>query len=219
VTEGWSEGAPEPPRRSRLTLLAAVAGAVVVLAAIGATGGWLLARSHQDNQGSASGSHTPTAAPSSYSSPSPTPAEPSQPESTTPGTDQFALPDVTGSDFADARRRLRDLRLGVQLVFRDAGDDRSVERTEPLPGTAVHAGVTVKLRVRGAAPSLTVPRLVGMTCAAAGKAAADAGFIPQYEPEKVGSAVRQDPEAFTEAHWNDRITLQCDLGTGTTTPY
>jgi PASTA domain-containing protein len=217
-------GDSEAPRQSRLRLLAGVAGAVVVLAALGATGGWLLAGSNGDNQGSGGRSPRPSTSPSSspssdYTSAPASSAEPSRPESTAPGTDQFSLPDVTGSDFVAARQRLRDLKLGVQLVFGGTGDDRSVEGTVPPPGTAVRGGVTVKLQVRGAPPSLAVPRLVGMTCAAAGKAAADAGFTPQYLPEKVGIAVGQDPEPFAEAHWSDRLRLSCEAGAGTSTPY
>jgi hypothetical protein len=210
VVEGWS-GDGEPAGRSRLRLLAWVAGAVVVLAAVGATGGWLLA--------SASGTDQ---SPSSASSPPPSSPSPSYLESSGPAseseTGEFALPDVTGSDFADARRRLRDLKLGVQLVFGGIGDDRSVERTEPLAGAAVRPGVTVKLHVPGEPPSLTVPRLLGMTCAAAGRDAADRGFTPRYEPQKLGVVVRQEPEASAEAHWNDQVTLYCDGAAATSTP-
>lgn len=226
MTEGWSDAdpvspaEPVPPQRSRLRLLAGVAGAVVVLSAVGATGGWLLARSNGGNVGSGRAGLSPSQSPSPSESVSPSYTESSSPTSApSPAADQFALPDVTGSDFTDARRRLRDLRLGVQVVFGGRGDDRSVERSEPPGGTLVRAGVTVKLYVPGAPPSLTVPRLVGMACAAAGRDAADRGFTPRYEPNRAGVVVRQDPEPSAEARWNDRITLFCAAGTATGTPY
>jgi hypothetical protein len=223
MTDGWSEGSAEPPRRPRVWVLAGVAGAVVLLAAVGATGGWLLAGSTGKDAGagaagrSASPSPSPSLprstsrAPSSSSSPSPAPASaaPGRSGSTKPGAAQFPLPDVTGDDFADARRRLRDLKLGVQVVFGGAGEDRSVNRTEPSPGASVHAGITVKLYVLGAPPSLEVPSLVGMGCAAAGREAADRGFDPRYVPRKAGTVARQDPQPYARAHWNDPVTLYC----------
>lgn len=182
---------PESPPRSRLLLLTGLAGAVVVLAAAGATGGWLLAGSKENNQ----------AAPSS---PSPT-----RSPTATPRSGEFALPNLIGTDFVAARRVLRDSNLGVQVIFGGTGYDRTVEQMVPTPGTAVHAGITVKLHIAGAPPELTVPRLVGMGCAAAGREAAEQGLNPRYVPEKEGTVVRQEPEPSTAARWTDTITLSC----------
>ena len=208
------EGEPEPPGRSRPGLVAGVAGAVVVLAALGATGGWLLAGANESDQGSVDRSPSPSI--SYLSSPSPTYSAPSPTESAATAAGEFPLPDVTGRDFVAARQELRNHKLGVQLVFGDAGDDRSVERTTPDPGTPVRAGITVKLHVRGTPPALAVPLLLGRNCAAAGREAADRGLTPQYKPRKAGRVVRQDPPPYAEARWNDKVTLYCR---GTTTPY
>jgi hypothetical protein len=209
-------------------LLTGVAGAVLVLAALGATGGWLLARSDADNRGSGPASSSPGGSSLPGGSPSPSDSRPPSPQysepsgatpSLSPAGADFALPEVVGSDFRDARQRLRDLRLGVQLVFGGGGEDQDVERTEPPGGTPVRAGLTVKLHVSGAPPTLRVPRLVGMTCPAAGREAADRGLTPRYEPARAGIVVRQDPEPSTEARWNDQITLHCEGGGATATPY
>jgi beta-lactam-binding protein with PASTA domain len=101
------------------------------------------------------------------------------------------------------------------VIFDGTGDDRSVDSMEPTPGTTVHAGITVKLHVPGAPPDLTVPRLIGMACAKAGREAADQGLNPQYMPKKTGSVLRQDPEPSTTARWTDTITLYCSDGPGT----
>jgi PASTA domain len=202
MTDVWTEGEPEPPGRPRLRLLAGTAGAVVVLAAVGATGGWLLAGADESsNQGSGEGTVAPSA---SYESPLPSPT----PSPSTAPT-EFPLPDVTGVDFIEARRQLRELRLGVQVDFDGKGDDRSVDHTTPDAGKIVHAGITVKLHVRGDEPTLEVPSLIGMDCTAAGREAADRGLEPQYKPDKAGRVVEQDPEPYDEARWNDRIKLVC----------
>jgi PASTA domain len=218
MTDVWTEGEPGPPNRSRPPLLAGIAAAVVVLAAVGATGGWLLAGANKDNQRANGTEASPS---TSYFSPSPAyssaaSAEPSQTAPTTPGGAEFPLPDVIGQDFVSARQQLRAQRLGVQVVFDHKGDDRSVERTTPEAGETVHAGITVKLYVPGDPPVLQVPSLLGMACAEAGQAAADRGLTPQYEPKKAGRVKRQDPEPYAEARWNDKVKLVCEGGT---TPY
>lgn len=208
---------PESPKRPSPGLLAGVAGAVVVLAAVGATGGWLLAGS-KGGTDTASGEPSPSAATGStpYISPAPawttpTPAKtkPTKADPAPPGAGQFALPDVTGTDFRAARLKLRELRLGVVVVFGEDGEDNSVERTTPEPDTTVKAGITVKLHVRGKAPALKVPDLGGTSCAAAGRQAAEQGLTPRYVPAKVGSVMRQEPLPSAEAYWNDALTLYC----------
>jgi PASTA domain len=209
MTDVWTEGEPTPPKRPSWRLLAGAAGAVVVLAAAGATGGWLLASTDKSNQGS--GGRTP-APPASHQSPSPSPSPtPSTSPTPSPSTVQteFPLPDVVGLDFMEARRRLRDLKLGVKVDFDGKGDRRLVDETMPPAGVTVHSGITVKLRVRGDEPTVQVPWLIGKGCADAGREAADLGLEPRYDPEKSGRVVKQDPEPYEKARWNDRIKLVC----------
>jgi hypothetical protein len=209
MTEEWSTPGEEPPKRPRAGLLAGVAAAVVVLAAGGAAGGWLLAGSGKNNQAGG----TPSTSPGSQSASSspvdrPTPAT-SPSASTPPAAGEFALPNVIGQDFVDARKALRNLKLGVQVTFGENGSAGSVIRTAPAPGSAVHAGITVRLRVAGDAPPATVPGVVGMGCAEAGQVIADHGLEPQYSPGKAGKVLRQDPQPPGDLRWNDKVKLYC----------
>ncbi len=196
-----------------------VAGAVVVLAAVGATGGWLLGSA--GGTGEAQAGSSPSVAvvtsaaksPTSHSTRSPSTAETARGATGTTRSsapaDGFLLPDVRNVNFIDARRKLRDLKLGVQLIFGDDGDDHSVERTQPEQGKPVAAGITVKLYVRGASPDLAVPSLLGESCRSAGERASDGGFSPRYPAGRTGQVVDQDPRPFENAHWNDTIEITC----------
>ena len=100
-------------------LIAAISVAVLVLAVIGATAGWLIADRPASEQVPGSGTPTPDA---STAEPSQPPiAEPSAvPTSGAANTGGFTLPDVRTMDFEQARRRLRDLH---RSVYRN--DDRA----------------------------------------------------------------------------------------------
>lgn len=216
MTDLTDDTGAQPPGRRRVGLLAGVAAAVVILAALGATGGWLLAGA-RDNDPVAdppaspsppveTRSPDPTESPTIYPAPSSTRTRTAQPE---PGG--FPLPDVTRTDFADARRRLRALKLEGQVIFGGNGDDQTVERTEPEPGTTVRPGITVKLYVRGAAPRVTVPNVVGMPCADAGKVIAEHGLTPHYAPKKAGRVASQEPAPPAEVTWNGPVNLSCEV--------
>jgi hypothetical protein len=221
MTEEWSTPGEEPPKRPRAGLLAGIAAAVVVLAAGGAAGGWLLAGTGKNNRAESTRSASPRP-----SSASPSPADQPTPATSPsvanpPAAGEFALPDVIGQDFVEARKALRNLKLGVQVTFGEDGRAGSVIRTAPAPGTAVHAGITVRLRVAGDAPPVTVPGVVGMACADAGQVIADHGLEPQYSPGKAGKVLRQDPQPPADVRWNDKVKLYCGNpadGTATGSP-
>jgi beta-lactam-binding protein with PASTA domain len=209
MTSEWSAPGEEPPKRTRASLLAAVATAVVVLAAAGATGGWLLAGSGKNNQAE----DTSPASPSPQLSSSvpvvgPTTAT-SRSASTSPAAGEFALPNVIGQDFGGARKTLRDLKLGVRVTFGEDGSAGIVTRTTPDAGSAVHAGITVRLRVAGDPPPVPVPGVVGMGCVEAGQAIADNGLEPKYSSGRSGQVLKQDPQPPAEVRWNDTVKLYC----------
>lgn len=222
---GWdATGAPERPRANQ-GLIAAIAVAVLVLAVVGATAGWILAGRSGDNTAGPGGTTPPpgngtSAPPASPSTPMdqdpPATATPGGQNTRDPGT-SFAVPDVSGRDFVEARRELRDLRLGVTVVFGSSGDDRSVERTEPAAGRQTQRGNTVKLYVRGSAPYATIPGVVGVSCNQAGSIVADHGLVPQYPYGRSGVVLRTDPEqAPDRLRWNEELKIYC--GTAATTP-
>src|SRR5262249_54104190 len=83
---------------------------------------------------------------------------------TPPPADGFEVPDLSGMDFQTARQKLRDLKLGWQLVFQGAEGDNTVRSTNPAAGTTVHKGITVIVVVNGPAPLATVPDVQGKAC-------------------------------------------------------
>ncbi|MGW5673103.1 PASTA domain-containing protein [Micromonospora sp. NPDC003776] len=193
------------PGRSRLLLGGGLA--VLLLAVIGASGGWMLA-GDPDRPVSAAGTpstsieETPTEA--APSTPSPRPSA-TRTTTTAPG---LTVPELVGTDFAEARRQLRDRKLGWRLVF-GTGSDRSVLRTSPEPGTPVRRGVTVTLWVAGSAPAVAVPDLIGLACGDAADDLFEAGLYPRYRTGRKGEVTDQDPVAAAPAHWNDRVDLTC----------
>lgn len=181
--------------------------AVLLLAVIGASGGWMLA-GDPDRPVSTAGmpstpiEETPTEAPPSTPSPRPSPTR------TTTTATGLTVPELVGTDFAEARRQLRDRKLGWRLVF-GSGSDRSVLRTSPEPGTPVRRGMTVTLWVAGSAPAVAVPDLTGLACGDAAHDLVEAGLYPRYRAGRQGEVTAQDPVADAAAHWNDQIDLTC----------
>ncbi|MFE9651625.1 PASTA domain-containing protein [Micromonospora sp. NPDC006431] len=195
------------PDRTRLFLGGGLA--VVLLAVIGASGGWILA-------GDADPPTPPVTAGTSAPAPSdrtPTEATPSKPERSPTGTRTttpagLTVPDLVGTDFVQARRELHDRKLGWRLVF-GTGSGRNVERTSPAPGTPVRRGVTVTLWVAGPPPAVPVPDLIAQDCGDAANDLVAAGLYPRYRTGRRGPVTAQDPAAGSSARWNDQVALTC----------
>lgn len=209
---------PDQPRRFNKGLAAAIATAVVVLAVIGATAGWLLAGTGGKNTADPT-DVTPSATPSTEPPIAEPSTEPTGRPSATAPAGGFSLPDVSNVDFKQARQRLRELGLGVQLYFGPSGTDTTVERTQPAAGQTVRRGTTIKVYVRGAAPVATVPSVLGLSCNQGGSIVADHGLTPEYPTGRTGVVLRQDPEPPTDSvRWNDRVRLYCGIRPATPTP-
>lgn len=235
MTDGYPGGATAPGERlpttgeyppateerqpwRRPAVVAAFLAGLLLLATIGSVSGWLLAGGaggdEEPEAGSGptvkattSGPSAPTAAPPRPPAPSPTrPPGPSLPP---PQNGQFALPDLVGMDFKEARTELRRRGLGWQLTFGAAGDDPSIASTEPRAGTTVRRGTTVRISVVGAAPEAIVPDVTGLPCARGAASLIDLGLYPEYPTGRTGEVVRQDPAPSTVLRWNDRVTLHC----------
>ncbi|PZV95013.1 PASTA domain-containing protein [Micromonospora phaseoli] len=184
--------------------------AAVLLAVIGAAGGWVLAG---DQQGSvatpppaATGSRTPVAETSSPPG-RPTPTRPSSSPSQSRPTG-LTVPELVGMDFEEAREELRDLGLGWQFVF-GSGSSSSVRSTKPAPGTPVRRGITVVITVAGAAPPSEVPDLVGESCNDAKDELVEDGFSPRYPTGRSGVVTAQQPAGDTVGKWNDVVQIWC----------
>ncbi|TDB69446.1 PASTA domain-containing protein [Micromonospora sp. KC723] len=208
----------EPERRQpgRGSLLLGGGLVLVLLAAVGATAGWLLADPVDPAVPSAIGS--PAAAPSTSSTRA-TGAAPTRPAADRPTTaptsaspsrpsgDQ-TVPDVVGVDFEKARDELRDRKLGWRLVF-GTGSGREVVRTSPAPNTPVTRGTTVQVYVAGPAPEVKVPDLDDEDCADVAEELGERGLYPRYPTGRVGTVSAQDPPAGSAARWNDPVSVTC----------
>ncbi|MGE5156456.1 MAG: PASTA domain-containing protein [Betaproteobacteria bacterium] len=157
-----------------------------------------------------------TTTPTPPLSPTPTSAGPTPTTTDTatpPPADSFPAPDLSGMDFQAARQKLRDLKLGWQLVFQGAEGDNTVRGTMPPAGAPVHKGITVIVIVNGPAPLATVPDLRGKSCSDAAAAIVDAGLYPVYDSGRVGSVLQQSPLSTDPPvlHWNDMVHISCGV--------
>ncbi|QLQ38623.2 PASTA domain-containing protein [Micromonospora robiginosa] len=204
------------PGRTRLVVGGGLAAAL--LAVIGASVGWVLAGDPDRSTVSPEATPPPAALPSRSSQVTPSQVAPTTgrsaedrptgSRSTTPAG--LTVPELVGTDFEQARRELRDRRLGWRLVF-GSGSGRAVERTSPSPGAPVRRGVTVTVWVAGPAPAVTVPDLGGQSCSDAVDELVEAGLYPRYRTGRQGPVGGQDPVAGGTARWNDQVTLTCGV--------
>ncbi|MFC4019554.1 PASTA domain-containing protein [Micromonospora sp. GCM10011542] len=212
MTDGNTDRQGSDSGTGRATVVLGGGLAAVLLAAIGATGGWLLAGGDDVPAGTPVASASVTGEPTaSTSAPRPstgrtTPSAPRTSASARPTG--LTVPPVVGTDFEDARDALRDRRLGWRLVF-GTGAGRSVVRTSPEVGAEVARGTTVQLYVAGPAPAATVPDLVGDDCAEAADDLGEEGFYPRYRTGRSGKVSQQEPAADSAARWNDEISIWC----------
>ncbi|WP_246835698.1 PASTA domain-containing protein [Micromonospora sp. MH33] len=210
--EGYPDRQPgvrDEPGSDRTRLLLGGGLAMVLLAVIGASGGWVLA-GEPDRPAAppAAASGTP-----SVDATRPTAAVPSTAGDRPTGTRTttaagLTVPQLVGIDFEQARGELRNRRLGWRLVF-GSGSGRAVERTSPEPGTPVKRGVTVTLWVAGPAPAVSVPDLLAQSCADAADDLVAAGLYPRYRTGRQGPVTAQDPAGGSSVRWNDPVTLTC----------
>ncbi|MFJ8581416.1 PASTA domain-containing protein [Micromonospora sp. NPDC093277] len=207
------DGYPDPgtgdePGPDRTKLLLGGGLAVVLLAVIGASGGWILAGDVERITPPDAGATSPVPPSDATPSGSAGTSRQSPPAVRTTAAGELTVPEVVGTDFVRARRELRDRKLGWRLVF-GTGSGRSVQRTSPEPGTPVRRGVTVTIWVAGPAPALRVPDLVAQDCGDAADDLVEAGLYPRYRALKRGPVTALDPEPGATAHWNDYVTLTC----------
>ncbi|MFG2011058.1 PASTA domain-containing protein [Micromonospora sp. NPDC048868] len=197
------------PDRSALLLRGGLA--VVLLAAVGATGGWLLAGEDDPSAPppAASEGLPATSVPAATRSTPGRSAPAAAPRTTAPSRSAgLTIPPLVGEEFTDAREELRDKRLGWRLVF-GRGTGTTVERTSPEVGAEVQPGRTVTLYVSGPAPAATVPDVVGDDCDDAADELVDEGFYPQYRTGRTGKVSRQDPPGDGAGRWNDQVSIWC----------
>jgi hypothetical protein len=209
MTDPWETRVDATPPRQGISpaMIAVVATSVAVLAIIGATGGYLLASAKPDV------SPTPTVAVSLSASPSPSP-KPNPSFSATQQPPNGFLPMGVGTDFREYFRQLRGLKLGVVLTFGEPGEANTVTRTDPVAGSPIRNGGTIKVYVAGDPPPVEVPDVHGVKCREAGRTLSLAGsFTPNYSgldpDESFVVSMSPDPLTGGTARWNDKISLVC----------
>ncbi|MCZ7426508.1 PASTA domain-containing protein [Micromonospora sp. WMMA1949] len=182
--------------------------AVILLAVIGASVGWILAGDPE--RPAVPGASAPADAASTSASASTAPPTTAAPPTGTRTSAPAGLtvPEVVGVDFEQARRDLRERRLGWRLVF-GTGIGRTVERASPSPGTPVKRGTTVTVWVSGPAPAVSVPDVGSHSCSDAADDLVEAGLYPRYATGRQGPVTAQAPVAGSTAWWNDQVTITC----------
>ncbi|MFI0791005.1 Stk1 family PASTA domain-containing Ser/Thr kinase [Streptomyces lydicus] len=136
------------------------------------------------------------------------------------GPDIVAVPDLSGTPVADAKRKLRDLGLVPGTVTREFSTDvakGSVIRTDPKAGAKRRPDTAVALTVSRGAP-VDVPGVVGSDRADAESTLRQAGFQvrfaeqPVFSPEDKGTVARQTPAEGGRLGKGDTVTLTLSKG-------
>jgi hypothetical protein len=200
----YQEYEPEPRGWSPFAV-ASIATLVLLLALGGALFGIYVS---DQNKLAASALEAPpttgTATPSQTTSPPPSspPASASASPSATasPTASTFAVPELTGLDFRVAWGKLRDLKLGWDMKFEGDTGDLTVTSTDPPAGAQISKGMTVHVHVRGPAPLVVMPNVIGLPCDQAADALTNAGsLIADYPAGRTGVVKSQDPLASDPA--------------------
>ncbi|WP_244303875.1 Stk1 family PASTA domain-containing Ser/Thr kinase [Streptomyces lydicus] len=136
------------------------------------------------------------------------------------GPDIVAVPDLSGTPVADAKRKLRDRGLVPGTVTREFSTDvakGSVIRTDPKAGVKRRPDTAVALTVSRGAP-VDVPGVVGSDRADAESTLRQAGFQvrfaeqPVFSPEDKGTVARQTPAEGGRLGKGDTVTLTLSKG-------
>ncbi len=136
------------------------------------------------------------------------------------GPDHVAVPDLSGTPVADAKRKLRDLGLRPGIVTRAFDKDvanGSVIRTDPAAGSERRPDTAVGLTVsRGA--QIDVPGVIGSERADAEAALQAKGLHvkvaeePVFSPQDKGTVARQDPAQGEPVGTGETVTLTLSKG-------
>ncbi len=193
---------------------AAFVTTLVVLGLVGWSIGWLAADTELAG-GEPTKGPTATAVPSRTPTPavSRTPTPAASATATPRRTDAFAMPELVGRKFLEARQDAFKLKLGVEVRFNEPADGKpagTVMRTNPRAKDFVYPGLTIFLYVSGPPPKVTVPVLAGKTCEEAKDVLVQLGLrVGSYPGGPNGKVVKTEPPALKELVWNDPVDIHC----------
>lgn len=129
------------------------------------------------------------------------------------------MPDVTGTNAEDARKKLTDLGLAVDIAYEesDSVDEGVVIRADVETGTAVLVGSKVTLTVSAGKQGVEVPEVSGLTYDEANSRLVSLGFLVNKTESysdtiEAGIVVSQMPIQGTKAPRGSVITVTVSLG-------
>ncbi|HUP85385.1 MAG TPA: Stk1 family PASTA domain-containing Ser/Thr kinase [Acidimicrobiales bacterium] len=132
------------------------------------------------------------------------------------GKNQKAVPDVAGSDLADAANELGQAGFKTKTIREPSSsvDEGKVIRTDPDAGTRVPEGDTVTIVVSSGAEQITVPNVLGKTgdearseIEAAGLVYKEAATAPS-NADQDGKVVQQNPSGGTKVEKGTTVTVR-----------
>ncbi len=131
---------------------------------------------------------------------------------------QVTVPDLTGQTFEAAQAALADIGLTAERLDVEAADKAAgtVITTDPVPGTKVDKGTTVKVAV-AAEPPVDIPNVVGQDQVAAQNALQAAGFSVQLMPVAdntvaAGKVISTSPAGGTKAPKGSTVIMNVSTG-------
>ncbi|HEY8489089.1 MAG TPA: PASTA domain-containing protein, partial [Thermaerobacter sp.] len=136
------------------------------------------------------------------------------------GPQWLSVPDVRGLEERDARLRLENQGLVVEVRYRHADEPAGVVvDQDPGPGSPIQAGMTVYLTVSQGPESrpVLVPSLFGLTVADARAELEAAGLAAgqvqeEYSPYPAGTVIGQDPAAAASVEKGTAVNLIVSRG-------
>jgi serine/threonine-protein kinase len=132
------------------------------------------------------------------------------------GKNQKAVPDVAGSDLADAANELGQAGFKTKTT-REASssvDEGKVIRTDPTAGTRVPEGDTITIVVSSGAEQITVPNVLGKTAEEARSEIEAAGLVYKESAtapsnaDQDGKVVQQNPSGGTKVEKGATVTVR-----------
>jgi beta-lactam-binding protein with PASTA domain len=136
------------------------------------------------------------------------------------GSNQSAIPDLTGSTVADAARLLREQGLKLGKIVHAQSDtiqkDRVI-RTDPKAGTSVTANSAVNLVVSAGPKPVLVPNVLNLDSTTAANQLGQQGFIikKQFQASdsvQTGNVISTNPGPNTPAPQGSVVTLVISTG-------
>jgi eukaryotic-like serine/threonine-protein kinase len=141
------------------------------------------------------------------------------------GRKRIAVPEVTDLSSDDARSRLEDAGLQVNVQQRDSDrDPGTVLQQDPPAGTKVVQGTTVTIFVARAPETVEVPDVTNLPEGDAVNAVSDAHLSPRTRdrtvtnPDQVGVVVHQNPSGNRKVKRGSAVTLTIGRAPTSTTP-